>query len=121
MDRAALGRHLGAGAWDELHSTAPIVVGTHYPREEKGRSLIMQGHVDVVPEGPHDMWTTPPCDPVIQGDWMQGRGAAGDMKAGCASNIFALDALGEPRPAAGSADGLSAVCRGRRDPPVTAR
>ena len=92
MDRAALGHHPGAGAWDELHSTAPIVVGTHYPREEKGRSLIMQGHVDVVPEGPHDMWTTPPYDPVIQGDWMQGRGA-GDMKAGCASNIFALDAL----------------------------
>ena len=92
MDRAALAAHPGAGAWDELHSTAPIVVGTHHPREETGRSLIMQGHVDVVPEGPHDMWATPPYDPVIQGDWMQGRGA-GDMKAGCAANLFALDAL----------------------------
>ena len=41
MDRAALAAHPGAGAWDELHSTAPIVVGTHHPREETGRSLIM--------------------------------------------------------------------------------
>ena len=24
-----------------------------------GRSLVLQGHVDVVPEGPADMWTTP--------------------------------------------------------------
>ena len=92
MDKAALAAHPGSGVFDELHSRAPIVVGTHHPREEKGRSLILQGHVDVVPEGPHDMWATPPYDPVIQGDWMQGRGA-GDMKAGCASNIFALDAL----------------------------
>jgi acetylornithine deacetylase len=92
MDTEALKRHPGAGAWDDKHSQAPIVVGTHRPRNETGRSLILQGHVDVVPEGPHDMWSTPPYDPVIQGDWMQGRGA-GDMKAGCASNIFALDAL----------------------------
>jgi acetylornithine deacetylase len=92
MDREALARHPGSGAWDELHSQAPVVVGIHRPREEKGRSLIMQGHVDVVPEGPHNMWATPPYEPVIDGDWMQGRGAA-DMKAGAASNIFALDAL----------------------------
>ena len=92
MDTEALKRHPGAGAWDDKHSQAPIVVGTHRPRNETGRSLILQGHVDVVPEGPHVMWSTPPYDPVIQGEWMQGRGA-GDMKAGCASNIFALDAL----------------------------
>jgi acetylornithine deacetylase len=92
MDREALARHPGAGAWDDLHSHAPVVVGIHRPREEKGRSLILQGHVDVVPEGPVNMWATPPYEPVIDGDWMQGRGA-GDMKAGCASNIFALDAL----------------------------
>jgi acetylornithine deacetylase len=92
MDRDALARHPGSGAFDELHSRAPIVVGIHRPRSEQGRSLIMQGHVDVVPEGPADMWATSPYEPVIDGDWMQGRGAA-DMKAGCASNIFALDAL----------------------------
>ena len=26
----------------------------------KGRSLILQGHVDVVPTGPADMWSSPP-------------------------------------------------------------
>src|SRR5260370_5166223 len=28
--------------------------------EQRGRSLILQGHVDVVPEGPVEMWTSPP-------------------------------------------------------------
>jgi acetylornithine deacetylase len=38
------------------------------------------------------MWTHPPFEPVIEGDWLYGRGGA-DMKAGHAANIFALDAL----------------------------
>ena len=38
------------------YSEAVNVVATHRPREEKGRSLILNGHMDVVPEGPHDMW-----------------------------------------------------------------
>ena len=42
--------------------------------------------------GPADMWTHPPFDPVIEGDWLYGRGGA-DMKAGHAANLFALDAL----------------------------
>ena len=92
MDREAIARHPGGSRISETHSNAPIVVGIHRPREEKGRSLILQGHVDVVPAGPLDMWSTPPFDPVIRDGWMHGRGAA-DMKAGCASNIFALDAL----------------------------
>ncbi len=45
-----------------------------------------------VPEGPLDLWTHPPFDPVIEGDWLYGRGG-GDMKAGHAANLFALDAL----------------------------
>ncbi|MEM7189467.1 MAG: M20/M25/M40 family metallo-hydrolase, partial [Pseudomonadota bacterium] len=68
------------------------VVGTHTPRQATGRSLILNGHVDVVPEGPHDMWQHPPFNPVIDGDWMYGRGA-GDMKAGVCANIFAIEAL----------------------------
>jgi acetylornithine deacetylase len=38
------------------------------------------------------MWTHPPFEPVIEGDWLYGRGGA-DMKAGHAANLFALDAL----------------------------
>ena len=92
MDEEAIARHPGGAPFSEEHSRAPIVVGIHRPREEKGRSLIMQGHVDVVPTGPSAMWTHPPFDPVIEGDWLYGRGGA-DMKVGHAANLFALDAL----------------------------
>ena len=92
MDHGAISRHPGGSQISEHHSEAPIVVGIHRPREETGRSLILQGHVDVVPTGPEDMWATAPFDPVVKDGWMYGRGA-GDMKAGVASNLFALDAL----------------------------
>jgi len=92
MDREAIAAHPGGAPFSETHSDAPIVVGIHHPRAENGRSLILQGHVDVVPTGPADQWTHPPFDPVIDGDWMYGRGAA-DMKAGHAANLACLDAL----------------------------
>jgi len=59
---------------------------------QTGRSLIVQGHVDVVPPGPEEMWTFPPFDPVISGEWMNGRGCH-DMKQGVAAMFFAMDAL----------------------------
>ncbi|MCJ2094013.1 ArgE/DapE family deacylase [Methylobacterium sp. J-072] len=92
MDRAAIAAHPGGSKIDERHSDAPIVVCHHRPQTETGRSLILQAHVDVVPVGPLDLWTHPPFDPVIAGDWLYGRGG-GDMKAGHAANLFALDAL----------------------------
>jgi acetylornithine deacetylase len=92
MDDSAIAAHPGGSRISPAHSRAPIVVGIHRPRHEQGKSLILQGHVDVVPTGPEDMWNTPPFDPVIGNGWMSGRGA-GDMKAGVASAVFALDAL----------------------------
>jgi len=74
------------------YTNAINVVGTHRPPETLGRSLILNGHVDVVPVGPLDMWSRPPFEPHLEGDWLYGRGS-GDMKAGLAANIFALDAL----------------------------
>jgi len=69
------------------------VVGIHRPAAEaNGRSLILNGHIDVVPTGPLDMWTQPPFEPKVVDGWMTGRGA-GDMKAGLTANLFALDAL----------------------------
>ena len=92
MDHAAIRAHPGGSKITAAHSTAPILVGIHRPREERGRSLTLQAHVDVVPPGPADLWTHPPFDPVIAGGWLYGRGGA-DMKAGHAANLFALDAL----------------------------
>ena len=58
----------------------------------KGRSLILQGHIDVVPEGPTDLWADAPFEAVVRDGWMIGRGAQ-DMKAGVSAMIFALDAI----------------------------
>lgn len=92
IDVASIQGHPGFSPVTVDYTNAINVVGTHRPREENGRSLILNGHIDVVPEGPHDMWSRRPFDPHIEGDWMYGRGS-GDMKAGLAANIFALDAL----------------------------
>lgn len=73
-------------------SRARSVVGSHRPEVTSGHSLILQGHLDVVPTGPTDMWQHPPFDPVIEDGWMYGRGA-GDMKAGTVAALFALDAI----------------------------
>ena len=68
------------------------VVGAHRAKTAKGHSLILNGHIDVVPTGPVDMWADPPFAPRIADGWMVGRGA-GDMKAGLAANLYALDAI----------------------------
>lgn len=74
------------------YEDAVNVVGSHRSRTNRGRSLILNGHIDVVPAGPLDMWDSPPFEPRVEGGWLYGRGG-GDMKAGLASNLFALDAL----------------------------
>jgi acetylornithine deacetylase len=53
---------------------------------------VLQGHVDVVPEGAADEWTTPPFEPAIRSGRMYGRGA-GDMKAGIVAYLTAFRAL----------------------------
>lgn len=92
VDVAEIEGHPGFSPVAVDYTNAINVVGTHKPREASGKSLILNGHVDVVPVGPLDMWSRPPFEPAIEGDWLYGRGGA-DMKAGLAANIFALDAL----------------------------
>jgi acetylornithine deacetylase len=70
------------------------VVGVHRPREAKGRSLILNGHIDVVPEGPAEIWSHPPYEPLVRDGRLYGRGA-GDMKAGIAACVTAFRALRE--------------------------
>jgi acetylornithine deacetylase len=57
-----------------------------------GRSIILNGHVDVVPPAAEELWTRPPFRAVREGDWIYGRGA-GDMKAGLAAMTGAVRAL----------------------------
>ncbi len=82
----------GFGPIEHDFSKARTVVGTYRPQNSKGKSLILQGHCDVVPTGPLEMWETPPFSPVIRDGKMYGRGAC-DMKSGTISALYALDAI----------------------------
>jgi acetylornithine deacetylase len=69
------------------------VVGIHQPHGPvKGKSLIFNGHIDVVPVGAEALWRHPPFEPVLEGDRLYGRGAA-DMKAGIVAYCMAYKAL----------------------------
>ncbi len=68
------------------------VVASHKPRHVQGRSLILNGHIDVVPIGAEALWSSPPFEPVVRDGRMYGRGA-GDMKAGIAAYVTAFRAL----------------------------
>jgi len=59
-----------------------------------GNSICLNGHVDVVSPEPVEHWTYDPWGGEKVDDFIYGRGA-GDMKAGVASIIFALQALKE--------------------------
>ncbi len=86
-------RHLpGFSPVHVSYDNAINVVGCHRADHPRGRSLILNGHIDVVPTGPLDMWTSPPFEPRRDGNWLYGRGAA-DMKAGLVGCLAALDAL----------------------------
>lgn len=56
------------------------------------RTLMFEGHTDVVTEGDAAAWRIPPFEGRIDGDVLHGRGSA-DMKAGVAAAIAALEAV----------------------------
>ena len=51
--------------------------------------FVFAGHTDVVPTGPLEKWTSPPCAPEIRDGKLFGRGAA-DMKSGVAAAVTAV-------------------------------
>lgn len=73
----------------------PVVVGA-LKREGKktGKSLILQGHIDVVSPEPLHLWDYDPWGATIVGDKMYGRGIS-DMKSGVAAMIYAIKAIKE--------------------------
>jgi acetylornithine deacetylase len=62
------------------------------PGAPPSRSLLINGHLDVVPPGSLERWTGDPFAPRRADGWLLGRGA-GDMKGGFAMAILALGAL----------------------------
>ncbi|GHH80277.1 acetylornithine deacetylase [Streptomyces sulfonofaciens] len=82
----------------------PGFPGTEAPREEAwglvattppsgdGPTMILQGHVDVVPSGDTARWVGDPFVPRVVGDTVHARGAC-DMKAGLVAELAALAAV----------------------------
>jgi acetylornithine deacetylase len=56
------------------------------------RSLILNGHVDVVSPGDESLWADPPWSGRVADGKIYGRGST-DMKAGIAAAIFAIEAI----------------------------
>jgi len=59
-----------------------------------GRSLMLTGHIDVVPPGPKEHWTSDPFQPVVIDGFVHGRGSV-DMKGGVACMLMAIQILRE--------------------------
>src|SRR4249919_2912305 len=54
-----------------------------------GRSLVLNGHIDVVGPASEQLWRNPPFRAVREDEWLYGRGS-GDMKAGLAAIVCAV-------------------------------
>ncbi len=67
------------------------VIG-RWPGSGGGRSLILNGHMDVVPIGNLQLWKFPPWSGTVENGWLHGRGAC-DMKAGLTAAVCAVEAL----------------------------
>jgi acetylornithine deacetylase len=95
MDPDMLRAHPGHSPFSWDVSDKANVVATWRPGDAPGppgRSLILNGHIDVVSAEPLDRWSVPPFAGVREGNWLYGRGAA-DMKCGLAAVVGAVRGL----------------------------
>lgn len=70
---------------------SPNVVGV-WKGTGGGRSIILNGHIDVVPEGNRELWEDDPYSGKVMDGKLYGRGAT-DMKGGLVSLLLAIQAL----------------------------
>ena len=62
--------------------------------DENGRTLILNGHIDVVPAGDESNWSYPPWKGTLKDGRVFGRGSV-DMKGGLACAIYAVKAIND--------------------------
>ena len=79
---------------DGFSSDSRVNVIGKWENDGGGKSLILNGHVDVVPTGPETLWNESPWSGSVKNNRIYGRGSC-DMKAGLASGIFAIQILKE--------------------------
>jgi acetylornithine deacetylase len=92
VDLKAVRNDPAFGPLDISYVGRPNVTAVWPASADGGRSLILNGHIDVVSPGPLEDWSFDPWDARIDGDWMYGRGAA-DMKSGIAAMLLAVKAV----------------------------
>ena len=78
---------------DELHGCHNLL-GEFKGAGTAGRSLMVSGHVDVVPVGHLPLWTHPPFETYEREGWFYGRGA-GDMKGGLVAALTGIKSLAD--------------------------
>jgi len=89
-DHEALKRHPAYVPVEQGYKDRPNVVGK-LPGSGGGRSLLFNGHVDVIPAKEED-WETDPWKAVVKDGKIHGRGAS-DMKGGDAAMTMAVKVL----------------------------
>ena len=94
IDHAEIARLPGYSPVEWSYAGRPNVAAALKSSSGSGRSLVLNGHVDVVPATPEHHWTVDPWGAEVLGGKMYGRGAA-DMKAGVAAMVYATRALME--------------------------
>jgi acetylornithine deacetylase len=90
-DWEALKKHPGYRPVDRGYEGRPNIVAT-WKGTGGGRSLLLNGHTDVIPVGGGEGWSDNPWSATIKNGRMYGRGTA-DMKSGVASHIMAVECL----------------------------
>lgn len=86
-----LKKHPGYRPVDRGYAGRPNIVGI-LKGTGGGRSLLLNGHTDVIPVGKGEGWSDDPWSGKIKNGRIYGRGAC-DMKSGVASHILAVEYL----------------------------
>ncbi len=66
--------------------------GNKSGKKDAPRTLILNGHMDVVPTGREALWSASPWSGEVKDGKLYGRGSC-DMKAGLTANVFAVQTL----------------------------
>jgi len=90
IDLDDVGSHPDA-AWEIERTSALGVVGS-LEGDGSGPTLILNGHVDVVPPGNESLWSEPPLSGRVRDGRLFGRGSL-DMKGPLTAGLFALKAI----------------------------
>jgi len=90
-DWEELKKHPGYRPVDRSYEGRPNIVAT-WRGSGGGRSLLLNGHTDVIPVGNGEGWDDDPWSASIKDGRLYGRGSA-DMKSGVASHIMAVECL----------------------------